>query len=315
LHFADIRLEVLDCTAAKEVWHSSIKSRPGNAKNESGKPRRGRPPKIKTNLQVPAIEEPPKCSSEGVPSETMSILSNESSCAENKEIKRGRGRPKKLSKCEGVVAKGDDVVDAAKRARGRPRKNSSVDGTGDVYEYDYVLTATGNYSCLRCPKVFSSKCSYILHCEDCLDKSPKLTVNCDSDLRHSKERQGHGQPALSPKKLEINSTSMGGPAVCPLCSKFFMKLAKMLQHLVRVHYYETLNLPNLTGSRLCSLCDATIPAFEKGSGSMQDHMFNEHVDWLSCPVCKNAFATKTTMLQHLHNNHSVPKALEILKGT
>lgn len=306
MHFADIRLEVLDCTAAKEVWRSSIKSSPGAAKIESGKPRRGRPPKIKTDLQTPAIKEPQKCSSEGAPSDTTSILSSESGCAENKEIKRGPGRPKKLSKC-------DDVVDAAKRPRGRPKKNLSVDGSEDAF--DYVLTATGNYSCLRCPQVFPSKCSYILHCQVCRDTLPKLTVNCDSDLRHSKERQSHGQPALSPKKLEINSTSMGGPAVCPLCSKFFMKLAKMLQHLVRVHYYETLNLPNLTGSRHCSLCDATIPTFEKGSGSLQDHMFSEHVDWLSCPVCKNSFATKTTMLQHLHNNHSVPKALEILKGT
>lgn len=315
LHFADIKLEVLDCTAAKDAWQSSNKSGLSAETNKSGKRGRGRPPKIKTNCEKRSteIKETKKGVSEGTPSDTTSILSSESGSAKITQIKRGPGRPRKIAKVEV-----NGVIHVAKRGRGRPKKIPTIDDDED--SDDYVLTATGNYSCLRCPKIFTTKCSYILHQKKkCSPKSkdsnPKLTVNCDSDLRHSTELQGHGQPTLSPKKLEINGISRGGPAVCPLCSKFFMKVNQMLHHLVRVHYFESLNLPTMQGSRHCSVCDTTISTFEKGSVSMQDHLFNEHVDWNTCPVCKTFFATKNFMLQHLHDDHGVPKAREILNKT
>jgi len=270
-------LEVLNYPAAKDVWNMIGRPRKNirtvetfQAKQGCGRPRRisnitsvADPslngtesalsvPKViflePLLPEIPEVESTSGAASKGKLNANVRIKKNvavkpqtaneenESNCQRRSKRKLGMKMAKKM-------------VKSAKNRRANDNSDSP-----------FVITSSGKYSCVKCPKVFTVKCNLIQH----LDKH-------------------------------------NGKSTCPHCKCKCSSQRNMLVHMYIKHYSDPIKTSKLPWSgKWCEICKTDV-------SYLKQHVITWHLDWLTCPVCKEKFPKKLKMLLHLLNTHATTK--------
>jgi len=271
-------LELLNPAEAKEVWNviDSPAKNTRIVKTSKVKRRRSRPRKVKKVASVtdPLLKGTKSASQKHAPKLIFGGTTNDPNLAANK-----KERACKVAKASNDEMSTNEKVDGELAAKPKLFKAEKKRSTRQIglklaqkmvnaaksrranEKYNFVITSSGKYSCVECPKVFVSKGTFVQHFD-----------------KHK------------------------GKSTCPLCERQFSRQRDMLVHLFTRHYSDQTKITSLKGpGNLCKICKVQI------NNNITHHIATWHLDWLTCPVCKEKFLSKHITLKHLLNMHALIK--------
>lgn len=90
-----------------------------------------------------------------------------------------------------------------------------------------------------------------------------------------------------------------GETTCPVCRKFFSRKDDMQHHLYSAHYADQKIFLKIGKTKHCWICPKSV----NSPSSLKIHIARDHLDFSHCPLCKEKFKSKASMLQHLYDYH------------